>query len=66
MKHSYEMFLSAHEDWDQSSIMYNVRRRSGKRKCGKYVWKTLKALKEEQLDCTTCAGIGHVLSSPNF
>ena len=52
MKHFYEMFLSASEDWDQSSIMYNVRRRSGKRKCGKYVWKTLQALKDEQLGCT--------------
>ena len=49
MKHFYEMFLSAGEDWQESSIMYNVRRRSGKRKCGKYVWKTLKTLKEEYL-----------------
>ena len=49
MRNFYEMFLSANEDWEQSSIMYNARRRAGKKKCGKFVWKMLKTLKEEYL-----------------
>ena len=32
------------------SIMYNARRRSGKKRCGKFVWKKLETLKEEPWD----------------
>ena len=49
MRHFYEMFLSANEDWQQSSVVYNARRRSGKKKCGKFIWKMMKTLKEEYL-----------------
>ena len=49
MKHFYEMFLSANEKWAESSIMINMRKRKGKKKVGKYVWKKLETLKEQSL-----------------
>ena len=39
MKHFYEMFLTANENWAQSSVMLNLRTANKKKKMGKYVWK---------------------------
>ena len=39
MKHYYEIFLSANEDWMQSSVMLNLRHAKKGKRSGKYVWK---------------------------
>ena len=49
MRHFFEMYLTSNGNWEESSVMYNARRRSGKKRCGKYVWKRLMDLKQQCL-----------------
>ena len=47
MKHFYEVFLSAKEDWMKSSVMMNVSSKKRGKRSGRYVWKRYMDLKKE-------------------
>ena len=49
MKHLFEQFLTAGEDWLQSAIVVNTRSRKKGARRGQYVWKKFHKLVEEQL-----------------
>ena len=51
MRHFYEMYVSANENWLQSSVMVNIRNSSKGKKTGKYVWKQWQKLAEECFSC---------------
>ncbi|CAE7370158.1 unnamed protein product, partial [Symbiodinium sp. CCMP2456] len=47
MRHFYEMYVTAGENWLQSSVMVNIRNSSKGKKIGKYVWKKWQVLADE-------------------
>ena len=47
MRHLYEVFISAKEDWQQSSIMMNSRQSSSNKRFGCYRWRKFSEIKEE-------------------
>ena len=51
MRHMYEQFISAGEDWQYSSIVMNCRTTTKGRKTGKYVWKRYQDLVDQPLRC---------------
>ena len=55
MKHFYEVFLSCKEQWADSSVVLNARKRSGTRRRGRYIWKKYHVLVEEQLGSCSCS-----------
>ena len=44
MRHLFEMFVTSHEDWMQSSLVLNSRNKAARRRRGTYVWKMMKDL----------------------
>ena len=39
LRHLFEIFISAGENWMESSIVINARSKTAKRRRGKFVWK---------------------------
>ena len=49
MRHLFEIWTSAEEDWNVSSIVINARSKNAKRRRGRFVWKTFEDLAKEPL-----------------
>ena len=51
MRHLFEVFVSSNENWLQSSIVLNSRKKLAKRRRGKFIWITVEDLIKKQLAC---------------
>ena len=52
MRHMFEMYITAGENWMESSNMVNIRNSSRGQKKGRYVWVTWQALADKFLAFT--------------